>query len=134
MNKKPIKLENVPNRDEFVYMKSYEEYEKPLTVGELISVLEKLDPNKPVYTSYVDHTDWEYRTPLRKVEIKELNVGIEREVSMDCVEDTVENPNMEEREFDVDYVDTNIVNIEFVEYFETGNEAFEKFHDDDLPF
>ena len=61
-------------------------------------------------------------------------MGIEREVSMDCVEDTIETPNMEEREFDVDLVDTDIVDIEFVEYFETGNEAFKKFHDDDLPF
>ena len=118
--KKPIKFERVQDGHEFVYMRSYEKYEKPLTVGELISTLEKLDPNKPVYTSYTDHTDWGYRTPLRKVEIKELNVGIERETSRFEVDDVVdgETPNIEEDDFNVDYVETDIVNIEFVEYFE----------------
>tara|TARA_R110000751_G_scaffold19703_1_gene58699 strand:+ start:115 stop:471 length:357 start_codon:yes stop_codon:yes gene_type:complete len=113
--KKPIKLERVEDDNELVYLKPYEEYEKPLTVGELISQLEKLDPNKPVYTSYTDHTDWEYRTPLRGVEITELNVGIEREtIRVDKDDDT---GDVSGDSFNEDYVDTDIVNIEFVEHF-----------------
>ena len=117
--KKPIKLERVEDDNELVYLKPYEEYEKPLTVGELISQLEKLDPNKPVYTSYVDHTDWGYRTPLRKVEIKELNVGIEREtIRVDTDDDTSVEHYVDRDGFNEDYVDTDIVNIEFVEHFD----------------
>jgi hypothetical protein len=125
--KKPTKLEKVEDIHEWVYLKPYEKYEKPLTVGELISQLEKLDPNKPVYTSYVDHTDWNYRTPLRKVEIRELNVGIEREtIRVDKDDDSGDVSN---RSFSEDYIDTDIVDIEFVEYFGTGNVS-----NDDLPF
>ena len=98
------------------HLKPYEEYEKPITVGELISTLEKLDPNKPVYTSYVDHTDWDYRTPLRKVEIKELNVGIERETIR--VEKDDDTGDVSGESFFEDYIETDIVNIEFVEHFE----------------
>jgi hypothetical protein len=75
-------------------------------VGELIQELSKLDPDKEMFVSYVDHTDYQYRTPLRLNEIRELNVGIEREVDRD-----------DEGEYDVDWVDTNIVDIEMVEFF-----------------
>ena len=127
--KRPIKLEKVEDIHEWVYLKPYEDYEKPITVGELISQLEKLDPNKPVYTSYTDHTDWGYRTPLRKVEIKELNVGIERETIRVRKDDDTGDVSGER--FLEDYIDTDIVNIEFVEHFEqpTGNVS-----NDDLPF
>ena len=125
--KKPIKLERIEEGNELVYLKPYEDYEKPLTVGELISQLEKLDPNKPVYTSYVDHTDWQYRTPLRKVEIKELNVGIERETIR--VDKDDDSGDVSGESFLEDYIDTDIVDIEFVEYFGTGNVS-----NDDLPF
>lgn len=90
-------------------IKPYSKNEQPLTVGELIQELSKLDPDKEVFVSYVDHTDYQYRTPLRLNEIKELNVGIEREVN-----------RADEGEYDVgyvDYIDTDIVDIEFVEYF-----------------
>jgi hypothetical protein len=127
--KKPIKLEKVEDGHEFVYLKPYEEYEKPITVGELISTLEKLDPNKPVYTSYVDHTDWGYRTPLRKVEIKELKVGIHRDTIR--VEKDDDTGDVSGESFFEDYIETDIVNIEFVEHFEqpTGD-----VNDNDLPF
>lgn len=98
-------------------VKPYNKKEQPLTVGELIEKLNKLDPDKPVYTSYVDHTDWNYRTPLRLNEIRELNVGIEREIETD------------DGEYDVDYIDTNIVDIEMVEHFDNDEDD-----DDDLPF
>ena len=114
--KKPTKLERVEDGNELVYLKPYEDNEKPLTVGELISQLKKLDPTRPVYTSYTDHTDWEYRTPLRKVEITELNVGIEREtIRIDKDDDS---GDVSGDSFYEDYVDTDIVNIEFVEHFE----------------
>ena len=113
--KKPTKLERVEDIHEWVYVKPYEDYEKPLTVGELISQLEKLDPNKPVYTSYVDHTDWNYRTPLRKVEIKELSVGIERETIRVRKDD--DSGDVSGESFLEDYIDTDIVDIEFVEHF-----------------
>ena len=99
-------------------IKPYSKNEQPLTVGELIEKLSKLDPDKPVYTSYVDHTDWDYRTPLRLNEIRELNVGIEREVILDDDETTNET----------DFIDTNIVDIEMVEHFDDDED------DDDLPF
>ncbi len=114
--KKPIKLERIEEGNELVYLKPYEDYEKPLTVGELISQLEKLDPNKPVYTSYTDHTDWNYRTPLRKVEIKELSVGIERETIRVRKDD--DGGDVSNRSFNEDYIDYDIVDIEFVEHFE----------------
>jgi hypothetical protein len=101
-------------------VKPYSKNEQPLTVGELIQKLSKLDPDKEVFVSYVDHTDYQYRTPLRLNEIRELNVGIEREVDRD-----------DEGEYDVDYIDyidTNIVDIEMVEHFEFDDD------DDDLPF
>ena len=100
-------------------VKPYNKKEQPLTVGELIEKLSKLDPDKPVYTSYVDHTDYQYRTPLRLNEIRELNVGIEREVILD---------DDYSGEYDVEHVDTNIVDIEMVEWFEDEDD------DDDLPF
>ena len=100
-------------------IKQYSMNEQPLTVGELIEKLSKLDPDKPVYTSYVDHTDWQYRTPLRLNEIKELNIGIEREVILDDDETTNETH----------FIDTNIVDIEMVEWFEDEDDD-----DDDLPF
>lgn len=100
-------------------IKPYSKNEQPLTVGELIEKLSKLDPDKPVYTSYVDHTDWNYRTPLRLNEIRELNVGIEREVILDDDETTNET----------DFIDTNIVDIEMVEHFDDDEDD-----DDDLPF
>ena len=114
--KKPIELERVEDGNELVYLKPYEDYEKPLTVGELISQLKKLDPNKPVYTSYVDHTDWNYRTPLRKVEIRELNVGIERETIR--VDKDDDGGGVSNRSFNEDYIDIDIVDIEFVEHFQ----------------
>ena len=125
--KKPIELERIEEGNELVYLKPYEDYEKPLTVGELISQLEKLDPNKPVYTSYVDHTDWNYRTPLRKVEIRELSVGIERETIR--VDKDDDGGDVSNRSFSEDYIEYDIVDIEFVEYFGTGNVS-----NDDLPF
>ena len=99
-------------------VKPYNKKEQPLTVGELIEKLSKLDPDKPVYTSYVDHTDWNYRTPLRLNEIRELNIGIEREVILDDDETTNET----------EFIDTNIVDIEMVEYFEFEDD------DDEAPF
>ena len=102
-------------------VKPYNKNEQPLTVGELIEKLSKLDPDKEVYVSYVDHTDWDYRTPLRLNEIRELNVGIEREVILDDDETTNET----------DFIDTDIVDIEMVEYFE---ELLGDDDDDDLPF
>jgi len=99
-------------------IKPYSKNEQPLTVGELIEKLSKLDPDKPVYTSYVDHTDWDYRTPLRLNEIRELNIGIEREVILDDDETTNET----------EFIDTNIVDIEMVEYFEFDDD------DDEAPF
>jgi hypothetical protein len=99
-------------------IKPYSKNEQPLTVGELIEKLSKLDPDKPVYTSYVDHTDWDYRTPLRLNEDRELNIGIEREVILDDDETTNET----------EFIDTNIVDIEMVEYFEFDDD------DDEAPF
>jgi hypothetical protein len=87
-------------------VKPYDKREQPLTVGELIQELSKLDPDKEMFVSYVDHTDYQYRTPLRLNEIRELNVGIEREVDRD-----------DEGEYDVDWIDTDIVDIEMVEFF-----------------
>ena len=87
-------------------VKPYDKREQPLTVGELIQELSKLDPDKEMFVSYVDHTDYHYRTPLRLNEIRELNVGIEREVDRD-----------DEGEYDVDWIDTDIVDIEMVEFF-----------------
>jgi len=98
-------------------VKPYNKNEKPLTVGELIEKLSKLNPDKPVYTSYVDPTDYEYRTPLRLNEIRELNIGIEREVDRD-----------DEGDYDIETIDTNIVDIEMVEYFEFDDD------DDEAPF
>ena len=100
-------------------VKPYSKNEQPLTVKELIKKLSKLDPDKEVYVSYVDHTDYEYRTPLRLNEIRELNVGIEREVILDDVDIDI---------VDVDYIDTNIVNIEMVEHFMFDDD------DDEAPF
>ena len=100
-------------------IKAYNKNEQPLTVGELIEKLSKLDPDKEVYVSYVDHTDYQYRTPLRLNEIRELNVGIEREV---ILED-------HSGDYDTEIIDTNIVDIEMVEWFEDEGDD-----DDDLPF
>ena len=104
-------------------VKPYNKKEQPLTVGELIEKLSKLDPDKPVYTSYVDHTDYQYRTPLRLNEIRELNVEIEREIKTDDVDE-----GCGEVWGFVDYIDTNIVDIEMVEYFEFEDD------DDEAPF
>ena len=100
-------------------VKPYNKNEQPLTVGELIEKLSRLDKDKPLYTSYVDHTDYEYRTPLRLNEIRELNVGIERETVTDDDEPYSETH----------FIDTNIVDIEMVEWFEDEDDD-----DDDLPF
>lgn len=105
-------------------IKPYNKDEQPLTVGELIQKLKKLDPDKPMYVSYTDHTDWQYRTPLRLNEIRELNVGIEREVKQPLQEIHPQSYGS----YYVDYVDTDIIDIEMVEYFLSDED------DDEAPF
>ena len=101
-------------------IKPYDIDNKPLIVKELIKKLEELDPDKPLYVSYCDGSHYTHRTPLRLNEIRELNVEIEREIIRD-----------NEDEYNIDWIDTDIVNIEFVECFTepSGNVTY-----DDLPF
>jgi hypothetical protein len=76
-----------------------------MKVKELIETLKRLDPDKEVYLSYTDPTDYLYRTPLRTNEIEEEKVYIKTITKEDEYGDPYE--------FDVE---KDIVNIEFLEY------------------
>ena len=58
-----------------------------MLVKDLIERLSQVDPELPVLITYTDHTDWDYKLPLREQDVKVEEVCYELED--DVVEDQV---------------------------------------------